>query len=80
MQVFWPALIGGLVCIAIGAILIINKSRAAQLNADAQKATFGKLSKQNVKNSTPNKMLYNGAGIICVGIVGIVLSLLDLNW
>jgi hypothetical protein len=80
MTIFWPAFVGGVICIAIGLAIILRRERAAHVNANAQRAAFGKAGEPVARLSTPRRMLYNGIGIAVVGIAGIVLSMLNLNW
>ncbi|MEV7637773.1 hypothetical protein AB0N71_16555 [Pseudarthrobacter enclensis] len=80
MTIFWPAFIGGIVCVVIGIVILVYRSRLADTNANAQRAVFGKTGDRVAQNSTSGRMGMTGAGIVIVGLVGIVLSLLNLNW
>ncbi|MGN7148553.1 hypothetical protein ACTHQ6_06080 [Arthrobacter sp. SAFR-179] len=80
MTIFWPAFIGGIVCVVIGIIVLVYRARLADTNADAQRAVFGKIGDRTSKASTSGRMGMTGAGIVVVGLIGVVLSLLDLNW
>jgi hypothetical protein len=42
MTIFWPAFIGGLVCVVLGVVVLVNRARLADANAGAQRAMFGK--------------------------------------
>lgn len=80
MTIFWPAFIGGIVCVVIGIVILVYRARLADTNANAQRAVFGKAGDRVAQNSTSGRMGMTGAGIVVVGLVGIVLSLLNLNW
>lgn len=80
MTVFWPAFIGGLVCVVIGVVVLIYRARLADANAGAQRAMFGRAGERVAKSSTSRGMVSTGIGIVVVGLVGITLSLLNLNW
>jgi hypothetical protein len=80
MTIFWPALIGGLVCVVLGVVVLVNRARLADANAGAQRAMFGKAGERVAQASTSRRMMSTGVGIVVVGLVGITLSLLNLNW
>jgi hypothetical protein len=80
MTIFWPAFIGGLLVIAIGLGVTSYRKRLASANADAQRATFGNAGARVARNSTPTQMTTTGIGMIVVGVIGVVLSLLNLDW
>jgi hypothetical protein len=80
MTIFWPAFIGGLLAVAIGLGTILYRKRLASTNAGAQRAAFGSAGERVARFSTPTHMTTTGVGIFIVGMVGIVLSLLNLNW
>lgn len=80
MTIFWPAFIVGIVVIAAGIFIIIKRVPLARLSADSQRATFGKAGERVAKASTPMNVVIPGVGAIVVGVTGVVMSLLDLNW
>jgi hypothetical protein len=80
MTIFWPAFIGGLLCVVIGIAVLIYRVRLANTNANAQRAMFGEAGDRVARNSTPGRMRMTAIGIIIVGLVGITMSLLNLNW
>jgi hypothetical protein len=80
MTIFWPAFIGGLVCVVLGVVVLVNKARLADVNAGAQRAMLRKAGERVAQASTPRRMMSTGVGIIVVGLIGITLSLLNLDW
>jgi hypothetical protein len=80
MTIFWPAFIGGLLATGIGTGIVLYRTRAASTSADRQRDTFGRAGERVARYSTPVHMVTTGIGIVFVGVVGIVLSLLNLNW
>lgn len=51
-----------------GVLLMLNRVRIADLNAGAQKRTFGRAARSSARNSTPANMAFVGAAAIVIGI------------
>jgi hypothetical protein len=80
MSIFWPALLGGVLSLAIGIGILVKRSGIARANADAQRAGFGKYGEQTARNSTPGRVASVGVVAVLMGLALIVASFLNLNW
>ena len=63
-----PVLIG-VVCAALGVLLIWRRAAVARLNADALRAVFGRQAERSAQSSTPGTIAFTGVGAIIIGIV-----------
>jgi ABC-type Mn2+/Zn2+ transport system permease subunit len=63
-----PVLIG-VVCAALGVLLIWRRAAIARLHAAALRAVFGRQTERSAQNSTPGTITFTGAGAIIIGIV-----------
>ena len=63
-----PVLIG-IVCAALGVLLVWRRAAIARLNADALRAAFGRPAERSAQSSTPGTIAFTGVGAIIIGIV-----------
>ena len=73
-----PAVIG-VVCAAVGVLLIWQRAAIARLNADALRAAFGRPAERSARGSTPGTIAFIGAVGIGIGILGIAEGLVSMS-
>lgn len=79
-MIFWPALLAGLVLLAVGILLIRKRSEVAEANAKLQRSTFGRGGESTAQRSTPGQMRLVGIFALILGSALVIASFLNLNW
>jgi len=78
MTVFWPALILGVVLLVAGVLVLGNSGPVAAWFRSANGRAPGREGLDSFYTTRNARAV--GIGFVLIGVLGIVLSLLDLNW
>jgi hypothetical protein len=62
------SLIGGIVCIVVGALLIVFRHSVARWNRRALRRQFSRLADDAVRNASPRRTAFVGLGSVFIGI------------